>query len=460
MKDILAGFVLSYLRLFARLALTFNKPKIIGITGSVGKSSARNAIYAVLKDAYPTKVIEKGNSETGIPLGILGLSPIDYTPFDWLRLLFLSPFSIFYLKGTKYLVVEMGIDDPYPPKNMSYLLTIVKPDIAVFLNVCPVHTMQFEKTLKDKNIVDPNKKMNFLLEKIAEEKGKIVSQSGCKVAIYNRDDPNVCTQITSVNDNLKPKLLSFGQSKENDISYAGYEAELEGTRFEYHLKSDKITFQIKKYLLPKEYREIFAAAILAGVAVGLKPDKIAKALEKNFNLPKSRSSLFEGINNSIIVDSSYNASRAPVIAFLKMIYELKNKKNRPMVFIFGDMRELGEEAESEHRFVVNEIIKGVDYLYCVGPLTKKYVVDYLKQNREKSKIKEIKWFATAVAAGKYLQNNLPPNSLVLVKGSQNQIFLEEVIKFILKNEKDKINLCRQDKFWMRKKLELIATSSA
>jgi len=72
-----------------------------------------------------------GNSETGIPLGILGLKPKTYSKIEWLKLCAAAPANINYLEGTKYLIAEMGIDEPEPPKNMEYLLTILKPDIAV-----------------------------------------------------------------------------------------------------------------------------------------------------------------------------------------------------------------------------------------------------------------------------------------------------------------------------------------
>src|SRR5438270_759680 len=138
MKLLLIRPLLLYFRLFASLALRIHQPEVVGITGSVGKSSAREAIAAVLSAYYPTKVIEKGNSEIGIPLGILGLQVNSLgfqTPLrsvaDYIRLLVLAVPGLFFLRGTKYLVIEMGVDEPEEPKNMTYLLRIVKPHIAV-----------------------------------------------------------------------------------------------------------------------------------------------------------------------------------------------------------------------------------------------------------------------------------------------------------------------------------------
>lgn len=472
MRRLFITFVLAYLRFWARLALALNKPTVIGLTGSVGKSSERNALHALLKDYFPTKVIEKGNSETGIPLGILGLSVKDYSPVDWVRLLLTAPLSLGYLKNTKYLIIEMGVDEPYPPKNMGYLLTIVKPQISLFLNVYPAHTLQFEQALtaeeKDRTAKDPKKRLDYIQKIIAFEKGKIITDSQCSLGIYNKDNRYVNAIVKNFefptpsaqhnashfqNFHGKTKLLSFGKEETNDIYFGHYEVSLEGTMFTFYLNTndqkESILLKLRGYALPKEYQEIFAAAILVGKYLGLSNYQITQSLQKNYMLPKSRASLLAGIRHSVILDSSYNASRAAVVAFLDMAYELKRQTKSPLVFLFGDMRELGEEAEAEHAAVVEKIKEGVDYLYCVGSLTKKYVLPEF-QNK-KSTLKDLQWFANSVEAGQYLKQHQPEAAIVLVKGSQNTIFLEEAVKEILLDKADIKKLCRQEDFWIKKK---------
>jgi len=457
-KRIVSWLVLYYFRFWARIAIRLNQPKIIGITGSVGKSSTRNAVFSILKDYYLTKVIKKGNSETGIPLGILGLQVGDYSFLDWLRLIIFSPFGIFYLKSIQYLIIEMGVDDPYPPKNMGYLLTIVKPDIGIFLNVYPIHTMQFEKIAE--------KDRDFLLKKITKEKGRIISEANCEIGIYNQDNDYVVKEVKSkrfqskVGQPLDKKLLSFGKAKNNNIYYLGYKISLLGTKFRFFIKNKgEISLTFKNYLLPKVYEEVFGSAILIGLSVGLKISQIKKSLEDNFSLPYGRSSVFKGINNSIIIDSSYNASRASVLSFLEMAYEIKKQTNKQLIFVFGEMRELGRYAEKEHHLVVEEIIYKVDYLYCVGSLTKKYVVEYIGIHYPKSQLKELKWFKNSVLLGEYLKENVPSQSIVLFKGSQNTIFLEEGLKYILKNKNDFKNLCRQNQYWIELKNKFFSQGS-
>lgn len=463
MRTLLTWPVLLYLRFLAQTALALHKPVIIGIAGSAGKSSTRNALYAILKDHVRVAVIA-GNSETGVPLGILGMKAEDYSFRGWIKMLVRAPFGLAYGKKIDYLIVEMGIDDPYPPKNMSYLLTIVKPDYAISLNVSPTHTEQFDKTLKEKKAkhIAEDEKLTYILRRIAEEDTKIITESGCKVGVYNADDRYIKEQIDEfLILHRKTTLLSFGKSPRNDISYGGYKVTLEGTHFSFLMQSDavheKITLFLKGYVLPKEYQELIAASLLIGWQLGLSKQQMKASFERNFSLPKSRSTLLSGIKQSVIIDSSYNASPSAVLAFLELFKDLKKQLDRPTVLLFGDMRELGEEAAISHEDVAKHIPTAMDYVYLVGPLVKAHVLPLLKESK---KIKEVKWFPNSQKAAEYLKIHLPKESLVLVKGSQNTIYLEESIIPLLADKRDAEQLCRQDRHWKRRKQSYFASAEA
>ena len=148
MKKILSTLILNYFRFLARLQLKKNpRATIIGITGSAGKTSTRLAIVHILKTRGIVKHTTHANSESGIPLNILGLHPTSYTYFDWFRLIILAPFKLLSnWEHFAYYVVEMGIDSPDSPKNMAYLLSILRPHVGVVLNASLTHADSFDRT--------------------------------------------------------------------------------------------------------------------------------------------------------------------------------------------------------------------------------------------------------------------------------------------------------------------------
>ncbi len=447
MKKFITKTILTYIRVIAKISLLIDRPTIIGITGSAGKTSTRDAIYAVLKDTYKVHVIKKGNSETGVPLGILGLQAksigfdsVHKSVKDWLRLLTLAPFRITFPQKFQYMIIEMGIDDPLPPRNMEYLLRIVQPDIAIVLNAYPVHSEQFEKVVK-KPITEKK-----IVTEIAREKVKLVTHNPrCKLVIYNKDNESIVQFL----DEVDIDAFIFGTSTENHISYVDHDITIDKTTFSYKVGSRRaLTINIDGYALPDVYREVLAAAILIGEYVGLDVEAIKNSLEKNFYVEPGRSTLFLGHNDSILIDSSYNASRESVLSLVKLAYTLKKQTGRRLAFVFGDMRELGNATRKEHETVLKDIKGKVDYLYTVGPLTKKYV---FKTAQGDTSFKDVKTFDGPYEVGEYLKSNMPKNCIVLFKGSQNTIFLEEAVKHVLADSKDSSLLPRQEDYWMRKK---------
>lgn len=357
---------------------------IIGITGSAGKSSAREAIYAVLKDKYKVKSGHKSlNTEIGLPTDVLG-----FDEFSWKVVIF-APFKILFdWKKYDVYIAEMGVDKP---GDMDYLISIVLPDIGVFLNVLPVHTFNFPDGLSG----------------ISKEKGKLVMAS--KIDVLNADDPNVIKFKDS-------HSITFG--KQGQIK----------------------PFVIKKdgFLFTEDYGYTFAAAAAVGEILGISFEQSKKNLEKNLVLPPGRMSVFEGINGSTIIDSTYNSSRVPAIAALKALKKYPGKRK---IAVLGDMRELGDLAEEEHKLVIKEALLDADLIYSFGPLTEKYfpLNEKIKKfNKMGELIEEVK-------------QQVKDGDVILVKGSQNTIFLERLVEALLKDREDEKRLARRGKFWEEKR---------
>jgi UDP-N-acetylmuramoyl-tripeptide--D-alanyl-D-alanine ligase len=387
-KNTLGLFFLYYLRFFAKLQfakikLISPKLKVVGITGSAGKTSCLLACKAILSPQFKVKTNYGGNSESGIPLSILNLKIEDYSIKNWLKIFFIAPLKIIFdWKTYQVFLVEMGIDSPTSPKNMDYLLSILKPDIGIFLNVSPVHQQNFKS-----------------LDQIAFEKAKMINAS--KIGIINQNDPLIPKYC-------HPKKL---------VSISHHQ------------------ILLPSFALPRAFQTTLNAALTLANFFDIDQSQSIKNLQANFSLPPSRSSLIKGINESIIIDSSYNSSP---IACSEML-NLLNTYHSPKVAILGDMREIGKTSAQEHQKIYRQAIKIADIIISVGPQTKKYF-------GPKSIKFDYWWQATD-----YLLKNFPKKSTILVKGSQNTIFLEELVKKILNNPSDSEKLCRQSPYWIKVK---------
>lgn len=459
MKNKLALIFLNYLRLLARLQLQKNRnAKIIGITGSAGKSSTRNALHAVLKNKYKVKVSFGANSESGIPLDILGLQVHDYSFLDWLRLAFLAPIKLLSnFEKFDFYIVEMGIDSPDKPKNMEFLLSIVQPQVGIMLNVDLAHSLTFDRLVKEE---DEKKRQEKILNLIAEEKGKLLKQlKSNQLAIVNLDD----IRVKAIAQKLSCQMVSFGQAKTNDLYLKNTQYVLDKTNslscftfqisnFSYvrnrNLKNKELKLCFTGQILPKEIASSLAMAVLFALQTGLKPSEIKESLEKNFRLPPGRASLLTAINNSQIYDSSYNASS--MLNTFALIKELSPQIKGRRLALLGDIRELGTETASVHRQVAKAAGELFDLIFLVGPAMEKYALPVL----EKKAQGEVVLCKNALEAGQMLKASLEKDDLLLVKGSQNQLYLEEAVKQLLADKKTaKDLLCRQSAWWLEVKEE-------
>src|SRR5258706_7821616 len=261
-KSLVVPIVLWYLRTIAHIALAQTRATIIGVAGSVGKTSTREALYAILKDIAPTHMVA-GNSETGVPLGLVGLFPKSYTLSEWISLMLLVKLRLGFLKNMRYIIVEMGIDDPYPPKNMEYLLTIVKPDIGIITEESAAHAMQFEKAIPPDATLDEKEKLKAIVSAITHEDAKMVHQDRCTMGIINGDNPFLRTEFTKT----KKSILTFGTQTSATIQSTDHKVDLKKTSFSYSLTRDTtkelVTLNFAGFAFPREMSAVFAPAVLA-----------------------------------------------------------------------------------------------------------------------------------------------------------------------------------------------------
>jgi UDP-N-acetylmuramoyl-tripeptide--D-alanyl-D-alanine ligase len=458
MKQKLGWVFLHYIRLLAKLQLAklnlFRKVlgkkriKIVGITGSAGKTSTMLVTVAALEPNFKVKYSKKANSESGIPLNILGLRMKDFSLQDWFRVAGLSLVKLLTnWKIYDVYVVEMGIDEPEPPKNMEYLLRIVRPDVGVFISVTPVHAMQFEKALP-KSASEVGKKASEVLGLIADEKAKLISalaENG--YAVLNFDDPLVKERKKLT----LAEVIGVGRDTDSQIRLTDYQVNLDGTIFKYQVDGKEIELGLKNFVLPLAYGINMGLALGVVHALNADFDAAVQGIKESLSLPPGRSSLIKGIRDSFIIDSSYNASPAAMETMLDLLARLGKKTKRKKIAVLGDMRELGGQSKVEHEQLAEKAADAADEIVTVGPLMKKYFIPEASSLVLDRELK-LTAYSTAGEAAEYLKKNLEGGELILVKGSQNTIFLEIVVEALMADPSQVANLlCRRGEYWREKR---------
>lgn len=173
-----------------------------------------------------------------------------------------------------------------------------------------------------------------------------------------------------------------------------------------------------------------------------------------FQLQAGRASLFAGKQESILLDSTYNASPMSVKRLIDTALGLQKalKEKRKLMLVLGDMRELGDLTEVEHRQLAGYVQQSADQVVLLGQYMKKYLADELEKIGFESE--DLQVFENADAVGDWVNEFLKESDekwIILFKGSQNTIFLEEAVKKVLKNADDAQYLTRQSDWWLERK---------
>lgn len=430
MKQVFKKIITYILRIESRLALLKYKPKIIAITGSVGKTSTKDAVYAVISGVSYVRKSEKSfNSEIGLPLTILGLPNGWNNPFAWLWnilkgfWLILAPH-----KYPKWLVLEVGIGKQGDMrKNASWLKTDAVIETAI--GETPAHIEFFDSR-----------------KHLIEEKGllvKTLKKDG--VLVLNNDDE----AIMGMKEKTKNRIVTFGFKEGSDIRASG-----ENIFYSDSGIPDGIIFRIDEEdrSLPVVIEGVFgrnhiyAALAALALASGLKLN-IVEAIGKlkNYSVPPGRMRLLEGINGSFIIDDTYNSSPFACESALKTLKEVKNSGRK--IAVLGDMLELGKMTDEAHKNIGVIAKENADILITVGQRAEKIKEGAMENKMPK---KDIFSFAKSEEAGEFLKSFAGPGDLILVKGSQG-MRMERAAEAILKDlgSKEKL-LVRQDEEWKRK----------
>ncbi len=432
MKKIFKNIIVIIITWQARIVLLRYKPKIIVIIGSVGKTSTKDAIFTVLSKFKIVRKSEKSfNSEVGLPLTILGNPNGWSNTLVWLNNIIRGFYLIIWKQSyPEWLILELGAGKPGDIKNIAKWLS---PDIVVITRFPdkPVHVEFFGTN-----------------EKIIEEKSSIVyALKSNGVLILNHDDE----RVYALHNKSSCRTVSYGMH-ENATYHAVHSTYLSTTLdhvgipdgINFKLEYNGNTFPVNlPHVIGMHYIGSALASIACANEVGCDLLASINAISE-YVVPPGRLSVINGINNSVIIDDTYNASPIAVEAALDVLKEMKGKRK---IVVIGDMLELGKFTEEAHRSI-GEKTKGIaNILITVGPRAKFIAEGAINAGFNK---KEVYSFDSSKTVAKFLVDIIEKGDIVLLKGSQG-IRLEYAVEAIMANPEQKNKLlCRQDKEWQRR----------
>lgn len=414
----------------AKILLRRHHPMIIGITGSVGKTTTKDAIYTVLKDRVHVRKSEKSfNSNIGVVLTILGLRNAWNNPWLWLRNIFDGGMHAFFSREyPKVLVLEMGVDRP---GDMKTLTSFVKPDIVVLTRLpdMPSHVEFFSSP-----------------EEVCEEKLVLVQALKPEgTFIYNHDDERIRSYTEEV---LQP---SFGYSRYSESHFQALQDRIlydggmpSGLEFTVCHLEEEVTVRLPG-VLGVQHAYNVAAALAVANQFDI-PLSEAAAAFVNFKPVPGRMRVLRGKQGTLLIDDSYNSSPVAAERALQTLAELNVPKRK--VAILGDMLELGKFSVTEHEQVGAQAAGVVDVLITVGLRSRKTAEAAVEHGLSE---KHVFQYDNVEQLIDELPKLVESEDVILVKGSQSIRTEKAVYALMADQEKAKDLLVRHDQAWLAKK---------
>lgn len=395
--------------------------KLIVIAGSVGKTSTKIAIASVLSEKFRVRVHGGNhNSELSAPLAILGIAFPDNirSLSSWVRVFKEAKQKIKEPTNVDIIVQELGTDRIGQIEAFGKYLN---PDIAVVTAVSAEHMEYF-----------------ISLDNVAREELAVVNYS--KTALINCDDvstdflkyvknPNITYYGTSESANYRFKLQSYNFQE----GYKGiYSAPEISEPFEASIK----------LLGDHTIRSAIAAGAIAA-KLGMSQEEIVSGLSRIKTVP-GRMNILHGAENTIIIDDTYNSSPLAAASALDTLCRLIVPSR---IAVLGSMNELGATSEEEHK-KLGELCdpNKLEWVITVGENAEKYLAPAAK-----ARGCQVKVCKNALEAGAFVRSVLKPKTVILFKGSEGSIYLEEAVKVVLHKTSDEMYLVRQTADWIKRK---------
>lgn len=423
MKNLFKFIVASVLALLARAVVLRYHPRIVMVTGSVGKTSTKDAVASVLASRFLVRKSEKSfNSEFGVPFTILGADNPWGNPLAWFLLLKRS-LALLALPNQypNLLVLEVGADRP---GDLARILRIVTPNAVVVTQLpeVPVHVEAYASP-----------------DAVREEEFSpaFALPAGAPLIISADDSYALDAARRS-----PAQVITFGTAEHSTVrvSHIGFhtsEKEVKGMRAEVRVGGEHAGFVVNGSVGAVQVQPV-AAALAAAVAFDIPLTDAVAALE-GYEPPPGRGRVLKGKHGSIIIDDSYNSSPIAVEHALETLKAFPHATRR--IAVLGDMLELGRYSVSEHQRLGLLARDSADLLATVGIRARAFASIEGKA--------ETVLFDNSHSAAKALVDLVQSGDVILVKGSQS-VRTERIVKALLADPKDVELLVRQEKKWQER----------
>ncbi len=433
LKQILKKIIVAILTLESKIVLWRFKPKIIAVTGSVGKTSTKDAIFTALSGSVKIRKNQKSfNSEIGTPLTILGLDNAWNDPLLWLKNIYLGAVVIFKKNYPEWLVLEIGVDRP---GDIARVASWIKPNVVVItaLPDIPVHVEYFSSP-------DAIVKEKLSLIKYMKKDG---------VVILNADDPLVFAE----KDKTKHVVFTYGSEPNSTVSFSNAGITYEetdgikiptGTTFKISYNGSTVPMMLPGVLGIQHILPV-AASIAVGLSQNIPFLNMVNAFSK-YEPARGRMNIILGKNQSVIIDDTYNASPIAMQKAVDVLGMIETNSNK--IAVLGDMLEIGHFSASEHKKIGEQIARlKINILITVGVRAQCIAEGAISSGMNQDNVFVMR---NNEDASKIVSEKIKSGSIILVKGSQG-VRLEKVVGDLMLDESRKSELLvRQDSAWEKR----------
>lgn len=426
MKSFLRGIVALILAFLARGILHKYRPRIVMVTGSVGKTSTKDAVAAALSPKFHLRASEKSyNSEFGVPLTIIGAKNPWTDASAWFRVIG-EALALIFLPNhyPNLLVLEVGADRP---GDLQKILAIAIPDAVVVTRLpeVPVHVEAYASPAAVRE----------------EEFAPAYALLPGAPLILSADD----TYAKHLASRLSARVTTYGFAKDADIRLGEAEVIQENgpKGMQTRVMVGNHSYDVAaRGALGRQQLYAPAAALACALALGLSAKEALKGLE-DYVPPPGRAHLLRGLSDAVLIDDTYNSSPAAVEEALSSLALAPGKRR---IAVLGDMLELGRYSTDEHAHVGKRAATHADVVVGVGARAESITQAARVAGKGE---REALHFNDSYEAADALRDMLRPGDVVLIKGSQG-MRMERIVKELIKDPRDANLLVRQDKEWLKK----------